>query len=158
MPIANPSRPSSGRFPVRASGALAQAAAATLPLREELASTRSQVEEAPLLKLDRPTRPADPPPVDLAARGRAFAASPLGREIANARALVELSPTPSTVEALESYCVITRGGIGAAPNDDEWQPSDDDEELILNWGSLLGEAIIATYGGVSEFDTSASVT
>ncbi len=36
-----------------------------------------------------------------------------------------------------------------------WQPSDEDEELILVWGALLGETLIAAFGGIWECDPNA---
>jgi hypothetical protein len=36
-----------------------------------------------------------------------------------------------------------------------WQPSDEDEELILAWGAFLGETLIAAYGGIWECDPNA---
>jgi hypothetical protein len=45
-----------------------------------------------------------------------------------------------------------RGERGDAPDPASWQPSDEEEELILAWGALVGETLIAAYGGVWECD------
>ena len=36
-----------------------------------------------------------------------------------------------------------------------WPTSDEDEEIILTWGALLGETLIASYGGIWECDPNA---
>ncbi|HEY3592998.1 MAG TPA: hypothetical protein VGL13_03965, partial [Polyangiaceae bacterium] len=102
--------------------------------------------------LDQPIWPAESPPFDLRAVTAALASSHIGQEIA-ARSGTFLTPTPASVEAVESYCLATRGGEGAAPHA-PWTPSDEDEELILACGALLGETLIASYGGVWEGDPS----
>jgi len=84
----------------------------------------------------------------------ALATSPISHDIA-ARSGAFLSPKPASIEALESFCLATRGEAGIAPDRPVWEPSDDDEELILSWGALLGETIIAAYGGIWECDPNA---
>jgi hypothetical protein len=121
---------------------------------DELALTRPEVEAAPVRLLERQTHPADLPPLDLPGIALALAASPLGQDIAT-RAGTYLLPTPASVEALESYCLVTRGESGSAPDRAVWQPSDEDEELILAWGAFLGETLIAAYGGIWECDPNA---
>jgi hypothetical protein len=122
--------------------------------RDVLALTRPEVEAAPLRRLDRPPLAADSPPLDLARIASALATSPISQDIA-ARSGAFLSPQPASIEALESFCLATRGEEGAAPDRGIWQPSDEDEELILSWGALLGETIIAAYGGIWECDPNA---
>jgi len=122
--------------------------------RDELALTRPEAEAAALRALERPTLGADSPPLDLARIASALATSPISQDIA-ARSGAFLSPQPASIEALESFCTATRGETGAAPDRSIWEPSDEDEELILSWGALLGETIIAAYGGVWECDPNA---
>lgn len=153
MPIPRTSSGSSGRFPAVRPSSMTMAAVVPVQL-EELATTRPEVEAAPLRRLDRPTRPAEPPPLPVATMARAFAASAMGQDIA-LRSGQELAPGPSSIEALESYCAAIHGPNGAAPNQADWQPTDDEESTILHWGAFLGEAIIATYGGVWECDPNA---
>lgn len=130
------------------------AAVAVPPPRDDLATTRPEAETAPLYRLERPTRQAEPPPLPVASLARAFAASPAGQDIA-LRSGQELSPGPTSIEALESYCAAIYGPTGQAPTSPDWQPSDAEETVILHWGAFLGEAIIATYGGVWECDPNA---
>jgi hypothetical protein len=118
--------------------------------RDELALTRPEVEAQTSRRLERPVRPGDRPAIDMTAVANAFVETPLGYEIA-ARSGSKLVPTPSHVEALESYLSSTRGRSG----DSTWDPSDAEESLILSWGAFLGEALIATYGGVWESDPNA---
>jgi hypothetical protein len=122
--------------------------------RDELASTRPEVEATPVRRLNGPTEAAELPPIDLAALVATLAQSPISQDIA-ARTGATLAPTPASIEALDSYCLATRGEIGAAPERAVWQPSDEDEELILAWGALLGETLIAAYGGIWESDPNA---
>ncbi len=119
-----------------------------------LALTRPEVEASALRSLDRPPLAADSPPLDLARIASALATSPISQDIA-ARSGAFLSPQPASIEALESFCLATRGEAGAAADRQVWQPSDDDEELILSWGAFLGETIIAAYGGIWECDPNA---
>jgi hypothetical protein len=137
----------------RSSGAPKPMAASALA-RAELALNRPDVETVPLRVLARPTWPADLPPFDLPGIAAALASSQSGQEIAE-RSGAFLSATPASIEALESYCLATRGGEGAAAGAGPWHPSDADEELILAWGALLGETLIAAYGGVWECDPNA---
>ena len=122
--------------------------------RDVLALTRPEVEASPMRRLDRPPLAADSPPLDLARIASALATSPISQDIA-ARSGAFLSPQPASIEALESFCLATRGEAGAAPERSVWQPSDEDEELIVSWGALLGETIIAAYGGIWECDPNA---
>jgi hypothetical protein len=122
--------------------------------RDELALTRPEVEAAPMRSLNRPPLAADSPPLDLARIASALATSPISQDIA-ARSGAFLAPQPGSVEALESFCLATRGELGEAPDRAVWQPADEDEELILSWGALLGETIIAAYGGIWECDPNA---
>src|SRR5262249_39498418 len=122
--------------------------------RDELALTRPEAEAFSLRKLEHPPLPADSPPLDLARIASALATSPGSQDIA-ARSGAFLAPQPASIEALESFCAATRGEAGAAPERAVWQPSDEDEELILSWGALLGETIIAAYGGIWECDPNA---
>jgi hypothetical protein len=143
---------SSGRMPTTSPSSKPSVRAK--PARDELALNRAQAESQRVRALDRPTWPADPPPFDLPHIAAALARSPLGEEIA-ARSGAFLSPTPASVEALESYCTATRGEGGAAPDVGRWQPSDEEEELILAWGAVLGETLISAYGGLWECDPGA---
>jgi hypothetical protein len=122
--------------------------------RDELALTRPEAEASPLRQLARPPLAADSPPLDLARIASALATSPASHDIA-ARSGAFLAPQPQSIEALESFCSATRGDAGEAPDKAVWQPSDEDEELILSWGALLGETIIAAYGGIWECDPNA---
>jgi hypothetical protein len=119
-----------------------------------LALTRPEAEAAPTRVLSRALRAADPPPINLPSVAAALADSPLGREIAE-RTGAPLAPNPGGIEALESYCQVTRGEAGVMRDHPVWQPSDADEELILAWGAFVGETLIATYGGVWECDPNA---
>jgi hypothetical protein len=121
---------------------------------DELALTRPEVEASPLRKLDRPMHPADPPPLNMAAVAGALSRSAVSQDIA-ARSGVSLEATPASIEALDHFCSATRGEAGAAPERNVWQTSDEDEEIILTWGALLGETLIATYGGIWESDPNA---
>jgi hypothetical protein len=121
---------------------------------EELAFTRPEVEAVPVRLLARPPRAGDPPPINLPIVAAALTDSQLGREIAE-RTGMALAPNPAGIEALESYCQATRGETGVKRGQAVWQPSDVDEEIILAWGAFLGEALIATYGGVWECDPNA---
>jgi hypothetical protein len=104
--------------------------------------------------LDRPTWPADAPPFDMPGVAAVLARSPIGQEIAS-RSGAFLAPTPASIEALESYLSATRGDAGARHDKPSWQSSDEDEELILAFGALLGETLISAYGGVWECDPNA---
>jgi hypothetical protein len=122
--------------------------------RDELALTRPEVEASTIRKLDRPMHPADAPPLNMSAVAGALMRSALSQDIA-ARSGTSLSPIPASIEALDSFCTSTRGEVGAAPERTVWPTSDDDEELILTWGALLGETLIAAYGGIWECDPNA---
>jgi hypothetical protein len=151
----NPRRPaSSNRIP--AQNYLSPIPAAPPPSmpRDALALTRPEAEALPLRQLNYPPLAADSPPLDLARIASALATSPVSQDIA-ARSGAFLAPQPASIEALESYCSATRGETGEAPDKTVWQPSDEDEELILSWGALLGETIIAAYGGIWECDPNA---
>jgi hypothetical protein len=146
-------RLSSGRLPVVrtvSSKPSVPAAAA----RHDLSVTRLEAESATVRRLDRPTWPADPPPLELSGVASMLAQSALGQEIAG-RTGTLLAPTPASIEALESYCTATRGESGSAVVDPAWQPSDEEEEWIVAWGALLGETLIYSYGGVWECDPAA---
>jgi hypothetical protein len=130
------------------------ASAAVAVSREVLVFTRAQAEAQTARRLERPVRPGERPALDMLAVAAALAETPLGYEIA-ARTGKKLIATPNNVEALESYMSSTRGRAGAAPHQDGWQPSDAEESLILSWGAFVGEALIATYGGVWECDPNA---
>ena len=119
-----------------------------------LALTRPEVEATPIRMLNRPPLAADSPPLDLARIASALATSPISQDI-GARSGAFLSPQPGSIEALESFCLATRGEVGEAPDRAVWQPADEDEEIILSWGALLGETIIAAYGGIWECDPNA---
>jgi hypothetical protein len=147
-------RVSSGRLPIQKLASLAPLGPPSSGQRDELALTRPEAEAAPLRSLDRPPLAADSPPLDLARIASALATSPISQDIAS-RSGAFLAPQPASIEALESYCTATRGEAGAAPDRPVWQPSDDDEELILAWGALLGETIIAAFGGIWECDPNA---
>jgi hypothetical protein len=122
--------------------------------RDELALTRPEVEAMPVRSLDSPPLAADSPPLDLARIASALATSPISQDI-GARSGAFLAPNPASIEALESFCLATRGEAGAAADRPVWEPTDDDEELILSWGALLGETLVASYGGVWECDPNA---
>jgi hypothetical protein len=122
--------------------------------RDELALTRPEVEAATTRRLDRPMHPADPPPLNMAAVAGALTRSALSQDIA-ARSGAPLSPNPASIEALDSFCSATRGEAGAAPERTVWHTSDEDEEVILMWGALLGETLIAAFGGIWECDPNA---
>jgi len=122
--------------------------------RDELALTRPEVEAATTRKLDRPMHPADAPPLNMSAVAGALMRSALSQDI-GARSGTSLSPIPASIEALDSFCTATRGELGAAPERTVWPTSDDDEEIILTWGALLGETLIAAYGGIWECDPNA---
>jgi hypothetical protein len=122
--------------------------------RDELALTRPEVEAATIRELERPVHGADPPPLNMAAVAGALMRSALSQDIA-ARSGTSLSPTPASMEALDSFCAATRGEVGAAPERSVWPTSDEDEEVILTWGALLGETLIAAYGGIWECDPNA---
>jgi hypothetical protein len=122
--------------------------------RDELALTRPEAEASPLRALDTPPLAADSPPLDLARIASQLATSPASQDIA-ARSGRFLAAQPASIEALESFCVATRGEAGEAPDKAVWHPSDEDEELILSWGAFLGETIIAAYGGIWECDPNA---
>jgi hypothetical protein len=122
--------------------------------REELALTRPEVENMPIRVLSGPTRPTETPPLNLSAIASSLATSAVAQDI-SARSGAFLSPTPASVEALESFCSATRGELGVAPERSVWIPSDEDEERIVEWGAFLGETLIASYGGVWENDPNA---
>jgi hypothetical protein len=122
--------------------------------RDELALTRPEVEAATTRKLDRLMHPADPPPLNMAAVAGALTRSALSQDIA-VRTGASLSPNPASIEALDSFCRATRGEVGTAPERSVWHTSDEDEEVILTWGALLGETLIAAYGGIWECDPNA---
>ena len=121
------------------------------PAFEELALSRAEAEAAPLRRLERPVRPSASPALDMSALAATLATSPVGRAIAE-RSGAYVSPTPASVEALETYCTELRGTIGEAPLAEEWLPVASEEALIASWGAFLGEALIAAYGGVWERD------
>jgi hypothetical protein len=121
---------------------------------DELALTRPEVEAATIRKLERPVHGADPPPLNMAAVAGALMRSALSQDIA-ARWGASLEATPASIEALDSFCSATRGEAGAAPARTVWPTSDEEEEVILTWGALLGETLIAAYGGIWECDPNA---
>jgi hypothetical protein len=151
-PVSN--RPPPSPSPRSSSPAFEPSAQPSSAPRDVLALTRPEVEASPLRRLDRPPLAADSPPLDLARIASALATSPVSQDIA-ARSGAFLSPQPASIEALESFCLATRGEAGAAPEHGVWQPSDEDEEIILSWGAFLGETIIAAYGGIWECDPNA---
>jgi hypothetical protein len=145
---------SSGRLKTPTLPPLAPNALPSSPARDELALTRPEAEATAIRQLEHPPLAADSPPLDLARIASALATSPISQDI-GARSGAFLAPNPGSIEALESFCLATRGEAGAAPDRAVWQPSDEDEELIVSWGALLGETIIASYGGVWECDPNA---
>jgi hypothetical protein len=147
-------RVSSGRMPASPRTVSSKPTLSAAPPRDHLAVSRDEVEAAPVRELERPTGPADTPPFDMPRIAAALAHSPIGQEIA-ARSGAFLAPTPASIEALESYLSATRGEAGAHRDQPNWQPSDEDEELILACGALLGETLISAYGGVWESDANA---
>jgi hypothetical protein len=67
-------------------------------------------------------------------------------DIASLSAIVSLSPSPAGIEATEAYCeALVSRRVGARPG----------EEPALVAGVLLGEALIATFGGIWEADPAA---
>jgi hypothetical protein len=118
---------------------------------DTLAMTRPEAEASTVRRLARPRVPADPPALDLGQSAASLADSSVGQEIAN-RSGGRLSPTPRNVEALEAHCSAKYGDGGIATHLGVWEPSADEEGLILSWGAFLGETLIATYGGIWESD------
>jgi hypothetical protein len=148
-------RPSSTSLPAMRQPSLTPVSSPSLGNpRDELALTRPEVEAATTRKLDRPMHPADAPPLNMSAVAGALMRSALSQDI-GARSGTALSPIPASIEALDSFCTATRGELGAAPERTVWPTSDDDEEIILTWGALLGETLIAAYGGIWESDPNA---
>jgi hypothetical protein len=145
-------RPTS--VPARQSSLTPASSTALAGPHDELALTRPEVEATTIRKLDGPMHGADPPPLNMAAVAGALMRSALSQDIA-ARSGTSLSPTPASIEALDSFCAATRGEAGAAPERTVWPTSDEDEEVILTWGALLGETLIAAYGGIWECDPNA---
>ena len=148
-------RPSSTSLPAMRQPSLTPVSSPSLGNpRDELALTRPEVEAATTRKLDRPMHPADAPPLNMSAVAGALMRSALSQDI-GARSGTTLSPIPASIDALDSFCTATRGELGAAPERTVWPTSDDDEEIILTWGALLGETLIAAYGGIWESDPNA---
>jgi hypothetical protein len=117
-----------------------------------LTVTRAAAEASPVLLLDAAPGPPLPPPVDLRVAADTFTHSPSGLEIASRSGYSPMAMTPTGVEALESYCVATRGEVGSAPGEAEWETSTEEEASILAWGAFLGETLIGLYGGYWECD------
>jgi hypothetical protein len=151
-----PAQPRMSWRPLAASNPAAAPSVPTLgdlhSMLDTLAMTRHEVEACTVKRIDKPRGPADPPAMDLGQISTTFADSPVGQRIAS-RSGVRLSPTPSNIEAIEAYCSATYGDRGLAPNARVWEPPADEQDLILSWGACLGEALIATYGGIWECDT-----
>jgi hypothetical protein len=146
--------PSSGQMVAARPVALSARPSSPPTSRDELALSRPDVEANPLRRLERPMLGAPAPLLNLSGIASTLATSPLGQDVAE-RTGVFLAPIPSSIEALDSYCLAARGEMGEAPALSVWQPPDADEDLILSWGAFLGESLIAAYGGVWECDPNA---
>lgn len=121
-----------------------QMAAARVPeeLPPALSVTVPDVERSPLQLLDHPVGRGPQPELDVAA----LLSSATAADIATLSNLVSLAPSPAGIEATEAYCEALVGRrVGQRPG----------EEPALVAGVLVGEALIATFGGVWEADPGA---
>lgn len=104
-----------------------------------LSVTIAEAERSPLRVVDRVLTRSVQPELDLSV----LLSSATAADIAHASQIVTLSPSPAGIEAAEAYCDALVGGR-IAPRLGE--------EPALVLGALVGEALIATFGGVWEED------
>jgi hypothetical protein len=111
-------------------------------LSPPLSVSVADAERSPLQVLETPVGRGPQPELDVAA----LLSSPTAFDIASLSAIVSLSPSPAGIEATEAYCeALVSRRVGARPG----------EEPALVAGVLLGEALIATFGGIWEADPAA---
>lgn len=60
--------------------------------------------------------------------------------------------TPASITALDSFITEMWGEDGAAPDDNQWQPSEGKWKTILNFGIYFGEVVRRRYNGAWERD------
>lgn len=104
-----------------------------------LAISISEAERSPLRVVDRPHARAGSPLLDLSA----LLSSATAADVAHTSEILTLSPSPAGIEAAEAYCdALVAGRVAPRLG----------EEPALVLGALVGEALIATFGGVWEED------
>jgi tetratricopeptide (TPR) repeat protein len=72
--------------------------------------------------------------------------------IASNRPLLALEFHPSAVAALDAFFELTWGTEGKAPNDDRWQPTAGQRNVIIGFGAFLGEILRREFGGAWKDD------
>ena len=93
------------------------------------------------------------PGVDLRTIASAFWATDVGREVSGGSQRVG-NFTIDSVDAIEQYANRRFSAVGCAPPGSSWPwiPPDDNQELILSWGAIVGEVILSLYSEHWETD------
>lgn len=119
----------------------------------DLTVLRRDLDASTLGATDPDAPPAPAPALDMRQLAVDFWASDLGREIIGSSRRVG-SFTIADVDAIERYASKTFSAVGFAPPGTPWpwSPAEDLEELVLSWGAILGEVLVALYSGRWEAD------
>jgi tetratricopeptide (TPR) repeat protein len=72
--------------------------------------------------------------------------------IALNRPLLELEFHPAAVAAVDAFFELTWGPEGKAPQDDAWQPTTGQRNVIISFGAFLGELLRREFGGAWKDD------
>jgi hypothetical protein len=151
------------RGPTRRTGGGAGARAVTQPKQErvdarsgsefDLTVLRRDLDGSTLGVIDPDAPPAPQPPIDMRQTAVGFWASDLGRELIGSSRRVGTF-TIADVDAIERYASKKFSAVGFAPPGTPWpwSPSEDFEDLVLSWGGVIGEVLVALYSGRWEAD------
>lgn len=121
--------------------------------QSELTVLRRDLDASTLGVMDPEAPPAPRPPIDMRRVAGTFWAGDLGREIIGTSRRVGTF-TIADVDAIERYASKSFSAVGFAPPGSPWpwSPSEEHEDLILSWGAILGEVLVALYSGRWEAD------
>jgi len=97
--------------------------------------------------------PAPQPPIDMRKVASEFWTSDLGREIIGSSRRVGTF-TIADVDAIERHASKAFNAVGFSPPGSPWpwMPSEEQDDLILAWGAILGEVLVSLYLGRWEAD------
>ncbi len=121
--------------------------------QSELTVLRRDLDGSTLGVTDPEAPPAPQPPIDMRRVAGTFWSGDLGREIIGTSRRVGTF-TIADVDAIERYASKSFSAVGFAPPGSPWpwSPPEDLEDMILSWGAILGEVLVALYSGRWESD------
>jgi len=121
--------------------------------QSELTVLRRDLDGSTLGVTDPDAPPAPQPPIDMRRVAGTFWAGDLGREIIGTSRRVGTF-TIADVDAIERYASKSFSAVGFAPPGSPWpwSPPEELEDMILSWGAILGEVLVALYSGRWESD------